>query len=302
MARVCISCCNKYHFPANSIVVIKTPSDFVGETLGSSEARTKTILASTIGKVLIIDEAYALGSTTGGSSNGGSGNSQDNFRAGVIDTIVGEVHGAPGEDRCILLLGYEDKMRDMFQRSNPGLSSRFNYSSPFRFDDFALDQLMEILDHKMGRQHLKATPEALETARDVLERARLSPEYGNARAVESCLQAAKKRHQARLQAIPTADRDYAGQLEPVDFDPDFTIKASGFTDCEQLFDGKISKSAIKQIARLQKQALMAKWTGTHNFRDVVPTNFIFRGPPGKWTATQGTLLCSSREITKFDSQ
>ena len=286
---------NKDHYHADSAVVIKTPSDFVGETLGSSEARTRAILASTIGKVLIIDEAYGLGSMTSGSNNGASANPQDSFRAGVIDTIVGEVRGAPGEDRCILLLGYEDKLRDMFQRSNPGLSSRFDYSSPFRFDNFTLDQLMEILDHNMRQQHLKATPEALGTARDVLERASLSPEYGNARAVESCLQAAKKRHQARLQATPTADRDYECQLEPADFDPDFTIKTNGFTDCEQLLRGIVSKSAVKAISRLQERASMARWTGTHKFRDVVPTNFIFLGPPGKSIA-QGILLCFQPRI------
>lgn len=274
---------------ADPAVVIKTPPDFVGETLGSSEARTRAILASTIGKVLIIDEAYGLSSPASGSNEGASANSQDSFRAGIINTIVGEVHGAPGEDRCILLLGYEDQLRDMFQRSNPGLSSRFNYSSPFRFDDFTLDQLMEILDHKLARQDLKATPEALETARDVLERARQSPEYGNARAVENCLQNAKKRHQARLQAIPTLDRDYGGELEPADFDPDFLAKLVGFVDCEKLLHGKVSRSAIRQISRLQTQAEMARWTGTLRFRDVVPTNFIFHGPSGKYITLNQSL-------------
>jgi hypothetical protein len=36
-------------------VVVKTPADFVGSVLGGSEANTKAILASTVGKVLIID-------------------------------------------------------------------------------------------------------------------------------------------------------------------------------------------------------------------------------------------------------
>jgi len=262
-------------------VVIKTPSDFVGETLGSSEARTRTILASTIGKVLIIDEAYGLGAANSGSGNASSANTQDSFRAGVIDTLVSEIHGAPGEDRCVLLLGYEEKLREMFQRSNPGLSSRFNYSSPFHFEDFTPDELMEILHFKMKKQGLTATPEALDTARDVLERASLNPEYGNARAVENCLQVAKQRHQERLQAMPAADRDYTGQLQPADFDPDYEVKSRGSLDVEQLLAGQVSKSVIKKISRIQKQALMAKWTNAKGFRDVVPTNFIFRGPPGK---------------------
>jgi len=37
-------------------VVIKNPADFVGSALGQSEANTKSILANTVGKVLIIDE------------------------------------------------------------------------------------------------------------------------------------------------------------------------------------------------------------------------------------------------------
>jgi hypothetical protein len=38
------------------LVVVKNPADFVGSYIGHSEANTKAILASTVGKVLIIDE------------------------------------------------------------------------------------------------------------------------------------------------------------------------------------------------------------------------------------------------------
>lgn len=38
------------------VVVIKNPSDFVGSVLGQSESNTKAILATTVGKVLVIDE------------------------------------------------------------------------------------------------------------------------------------------------------------------------------------------------------------------------------------------------------
>lgn len=41
----------------------------------------------------------------------------DSFKTAVIDTIVAEVQNVPGEDRCILLLGYETQMREMFQVS-----------------------------------------------------------------------------------------------------------------------------------------------------------------------------------------
>lgn len=97
----------------------KNPSDFVGQYIGQSESNTKAILASAVGKVLIIDEAYML--YTG---NDGGGNQSDSFKTGVIDTIVAEVQSVPGEDRCVLLLGYRDKMETMFRNVNPGLSRR----------------------------------------------------------------------------------------------------------------------------------------------------------------------------------
>lgn len=49
-----------------------------------------------------------------GSSHGGS----NNFQTAVIDTIVAEVQNVPGDDRCVLLLGYEKEMKEMFQVSS----------------------------------------------------------------------------------------------------------------------------------------------------------------------------------------
>lgn len=45
----------------------------------------------------------------------GIGNQNDPYKTAVIDTIVAEVQSVPGEDRCVLLLGYKDQMENMFQ-------------------------------------------------------------------------------------------------------------------------------------------------------------------------------------------
>ena len=39
-------------------VVTKNPADFIGNVIGQSESNTKAILATTVGKVLIIDEVW----------------------------------------------------------------------------------------------------------------------------------------------------------------------------------------------------------------------------------------------------
>jgi hypothetical protein len=90
-------------------VVLKNPSDFVGSALGQSKQQTKGILAAAEGKVLIIDEAYGLY---------GGGGVADPYKTAVVDTIVAEVQSVPGDDRCVLLLGYKDQMEEMFQNVN----------------------------------------------------------------------------------------------------------------------------------------------------------------------------------------
>jgi hypothetical protein len=49
----------------------------------------------------------------GGGKEGGS--SADTYKTAVIDTMVAEVQNVPGDDRCVILIGYEDQMEEMFQ-------------------------------------------------------------------------------------------------------------------------------------------------------------------------------------------
>jgi histidinol-phosphate/aromatic aminotransferase/cobyric acid decarboxylase-like protein len=62
------------------LVIIKNPSDFIGSVIGASEVNTKAILAASIGKVLIIDEAYMLS----GSSKDGGSSGADVYKTAVI--------------------------------------------------------------------------------------------------------------------------------------------------------------------------------------------------------------------------
>lgn len=94
-------------------VVVKNPSDFIGNVIGGSEAATKGILASTLGKVLVVDEAYMLGGSSSGSESIGG---PDIYKVAVIDTLVAEVPSVPGDDRCVLLLGYRGAMEGWFRQ------------------------------------------------------------------------------------------------------------------------------------------------------------------------------------------
>lgn len=57
-------------------MVVKNPADFIGPHLGQSEKKTKGILESTLGKVLVIDEVRVyLASLLSSSKSSRDGNS-----------------------------------------------------------------------------------------------------------------------------------------------------------------------------------------------------------------------------------
>lgn len=260
----------------NAQVVVKNPSDFIGNVIGQSEANTKAILASTVGKVLIIDEAYMLYSGSG--SAGGS--HTDVFKTAVIDTIVAEVQSVPGDDRCVLLLGYESQMVDMFQNVNPGLTRRFQLSDAFRFEDFNDSELQEILQLKLANQDLGATQQAISTAIDVLSRLRNGLNFGNGGDVENLISKAKVNYQARQSALPEAQRSIDFIFEPQDFDTEYDRASGAETNLQSLFKGVIGCEGI--VAKLDGFLKVAKGMRAQGLepRGQIPMNFIFKGPPG----------------------
>jgi replication-associated recombination protein RarA len=257
-------------------VVVKNPSDFIGAVIGGSERNTKGILASTIGKVLVIDEAYGLSTA----NDGGSGANQ--FKIAVIDTIVAEVQSVAGEDRCVLLLGYKNEMETMFQNCNPGLSRRFPLSSAFVFEDFTDDELKVILDLKLNQQGYLVTDQAKQVAGEVLKRARNRPNFGNAGEVDILLNDAKARHQKRRMQ---GTAKHICTLEAIDMDPDFQRGERAATNIRRLFEGVVGcEELIKQFEGYQKVVANMKARNLDP-RNEIPFNFLFCGPPGTGKTT-----------------
>ncbi|KAJ7756425.1 P-loop containing nucleoside triphosphate hydrolase protein [Mycena maculata] len=262
-------------------VVVKNPADFIGNVLGASESNTKVILANTVGKVLVIDEAYMLY----GGGSGGTGSQNDPYKTAVIDTIVAEIQSVPGEDRCVLMLGYENQMTEMFQNVNPGLSRRFNIESAFRFEDFTDLELLEVLNLKLKQQQLDATDAAKVVAIEILSRARIRPNFGNAGEVENVLGLAKKRYQTRQNSLAPRDRSFDVVFEPQDFDPEFDRSSHASTNLAKLFEDVVGcDDIIKKLGEYQTLAATAKLRGKE-VRHLIPTNWVFKGPPGTGKTT-----------------
>ena len=118
-------------FLSNGDVISKTASDFIGAHVGESQTKTSQILECSHGKVLIIDEAYALADSLYGKQ--------------VLNTLVEKVQGSPSDDLAVLLFGYEEPMLRMINNQNPGLSRRFPKEQAFFFDDYNETELLLLL-------------------------------------------------------------------------------------------------------------------------------------------------------------
>ncbi|KAH8103941.1 P-loop containing nucleoside triphosphate hydrolase protein [Cristinia sonorae] len=269
---------------SNGEVLTKNPADFVGAHLGESEKNTKGILANSVGKVLIIDEAYMLyGGGKGGNSGSGSGNNQ--FKTSVIDTIVAEVQNVPGEDRCVLMLGYRDQMVEMFQNVNPGLSRRFKIEEAFDFEDFDDAQLLQILDLKLAEQDLDATQHAKQVALEILIRMKNRPNFGNAGEIENLITSGKMRCVARRATLPKSALPPDIIFEPQDFDPDYNRSQNASTNLVKLFEDIVGNDDI--IQRLANYLEMARACRARDLdlHERIPMNFVFTGPPGTGKTT-----------------
>ncbi|KAK3386657.1 P-loop containing nucleoside triphosphate hydrolase protein [Podospora didyma] len=254
-------------------VVVRNPSDFIGAHLGQSEQQTKGILAVTTGKVLVIDEAYGL--------YGGGGSTADPYKTAAIDTIVAEVQSVPGDDRCVLLLGYKDQMETMFQNVNPGLSRRFPIASGFTFDDFSETELRLIFDLKLKQIGYTATDQAAGVAMEMLKRARNRPNFGNAGEIDIILDATKARHQRRV----SKGKAKPSIFEALDFDENFDRAERSETNVEKLFEGTVGCDDI--VARLRGYQDTVKTMKLLDLdpKENIPFNFLFRGPPGTGKTT-----------------
>jgi len=253
-------------------VVMKAASDFIGSVIGESGKNTTAILKQAEGSVLVIDEAYGLYGKDG----------KDPYKTQVIDTIVEQVQAVPGEDKCVVMLGYREEMEQMMRGSNPGLQRRFQLENAFQFEDYSNDELLEILKLKMKKAGVTADIEALMAAVDKLAVQRdTKPPFGNGGAVANLLSEALQRKAGR--GAGTHPELIASDFAPPD------EEAANDTNEAVLFKGLIGCDEIIEKLKEYKQTFVrAKEKGQDPLKKL-SLNFRFVGAPG----THVILHCRS---------
>ncbi|KAF4832582.1 Stage V sporulation protein K [Colletotrichum siamense] len=251
-------------------VMVCNPSHLIGRLIGESEQNTLDILNQAKGNVLIIDDAHMLY----------PGSETDTFRVAVLDTIVANVSADP-EGRCIILVGYEHEMVQLFNNSNPGLQRRFPKETALQFDPYSEDELCQIMDLKAKQCDLEMTQEARTVARQVISRMRINPKSGNAGDVENLLNQTKIRLNARIRSrLPYGQASVQATIEPADIDPQWDRASRAEENRAALFEDFVGFKKI--VEKFEGYQLLVDGMRLHDIdpRPHIPWAFIFKGPPG----------------------
>lgn len=166
-------------------------SGLVGGYVGQTALKVQEVIKKARGGVLFIDEAYALAP---------KGTSSD-FGQEAIDTLLKAMEDNR-DDLVVIVAGYPKLMQD-FLNSNPGLSSRFNKF--IHFEDYSVEELVEILRRLCCRNGYLVTEPALEDAEKVLRKRLLAAgeHFANAREVRNLFESAVTQQANRLCAAGT---------------------------------------------------------------------------------------------------
>lgn len=262
-------------------VLLKTASDFVGNAMGCSEEMTRGILEQAKGCVLVIDEAYGLYSAASGGKN-------EPYREAVINTLVEQIQGVPGEDRAVILLGYKEEMEEMLSKTNPGMSRRFQLENAFVFEDYDDTALVKILKFAASKDGLQVSTETAIFAVKRLTKARAGPHFGNAGAVNNLLSSAKLRMQDRL----TVNRNRQQKQDDVLLSEDFV--PPGYTEevmtADSLLQGLVGCHSIRSKLEDYRDVVEGYRAMGKDPKDVLSFNYIFTGAPGTGKTTIARLL------------
>lgn len=114
-----------------------TRADLIGKYLGSTAIKTKALLKSCLGGVLLIDEIYSL---SGGNIE------KDSFSKECIDTITAFL-SEHKSNFCLIACGYEDEVEKCFLSMNPGLRRRFSWKHII--ENYSTKDLCKIFSKKV---------------------------------------------------------------------------------------------------------------------------------------------------------
>ena len=179
-------------------------SKLVAGYVGQTALKTQQALESSLGGMLLIDEAYAL-------ARGGD----NDFGREAIDTLVKFMEDHR-DDIAIVAAGYPAEMQD-FIDANPGLKSRFTRT--IFFPDYTDDELVDIFVKLARKNGYELTDDALAKVRQMIGAEPRNRGFGNARFVRNLFETAVAHQAMRLAPLSDPSNEELSTLTADDIAP-----------------------------------------------------------------------------------
>lgn len=155
----------------NKFTQVKS-SQLIEEHVGGTQKRTREACENAMPGVMFIDEAYII--------------AESRFGKECVTELI-QYMDDKKDKFAVIFAGYKENMVELFKK-NDGLESRIGKT--IDFDDYAINELMQIFHYNLKKKNLEINDSALEIARLYIEHQRKNNTkgFGNARGIEQVIQ------------------------------------------------------------------------------------------------------------------
>jgi hypothetical protein len=180
---------NKLGFLKTDKVICAKRDDLVGEYVGQTAPKTRKVLESALGGVLLLDEVYAL-----------SPNSEKDFAREAID-MINVYLSEHCHDLVCVIAGYKKPTYEHFLAHNEGLARRFTHH--FEIKGYNSEELTLIYKKYLEEQKWGLLPTVEQMIPLIEKNLKLFPNFGGD--MTTLFACCKKTHSKRLLLIPTEE-------------------------------------------------------------------------------------------------
>ena len=170
-------------------------TDLIAGYQGQTALKVKKIMDKAKGGVLFIDEAYSI------TENEHS----DSYGRECLTELTKALEDYR-DDLVVIVAGYTEPMKKFFE-SNPGLKSRFN--TFIEFDDFASEELLDILVNMCKRNNYELTGALLERMKIHFDEQTINKgeDFANGRLVRNIYDSLVMNHAKRVADMTAVTKD-----------------------------------------------------------------------------------------------
>ena len=180
---------NKLGFLKTDKVICAKRDDLIGEYIGQTAPKTRKVLESALGGVLLLDEVYAL-----------SPNSEKDFAREAIDMINVYLSEHCHDFVCVIA-GYKKPTYENFLAHNEGLARRFTHH--FEIKGYNAEELTLIFKKYLEEQKWGLLSTVEEMKPIIEKNLKIFPNFGGD--MTTLFACCKKTHSKRLLLIPTEE-------------------------------------------------------------------------------------------------